>query len=63
MEEKKGRKKLPEVQLLRSIYQKNAKPMAIVLVYELEIDPVILKLSRFFQVQSERKRTLVSVTC
>ena len=25
----------------------------------LEIDPVILKLSRFFQVQGERERTLV----
>ena len=32
-----------EVQLLRSIYQKNAKAIAIVLVQE--IDPVILKLS------------------
>ena len=44
-----------EVQLLRSLYQKNAKTMAIVLV---EIDSVILKLSRFPQVQSEREWTL-----
>ena len=46
-----------EVQLLRSMYQKNAETMAIVLV--LEIDPVIL---RFSQVQSERERTLVYVS-
>ena len=49
-----------DVQLLRSMYQKNAETMAIVLV--LEIDPVILKLSRFSQVQSERERTLVYVS-
>ena len=50
-----------EVQLLRSVYQKNAKANAIILVQEsYKLTQSLLKLSRFSQVQSERERTLGS---